>query len=30
MKPPVFDENWSDEIKALYRHDVQEMWDDFP
>ena len=28
MKPPVFDANWSDEIKALYRHDVQEMWDD--
>jgi 2-polyprenyl-3-methyl-5-hydroxy-6-metoxy-1,4-benzoquinol methylase len=28
MKPPVFDANWSDEIKALYRHDVQEMWND--
>jgi 2-polyprenyl-3-methyl-5-hydroxy-6-metoxy-1,4-benzoquinol methylase len=28
MKPPVFDANWSEEIKALYRHDVQEMWDD--
>ena len=27
MKPPVFDENWSEEIKALYRHDVQEIWD---
>ena len=27
MKPPVFDANWSQEIKALYRHDVQEMWD---
>jgi 2-polyprenyl-3-methyl-5-hydroxy-6-metoxy-1,4-benzoquinol methylase len=27
MKPPVFDTNWSDEIKALYRHDVQEIWD---
>jgi 2-polyprenyl-3-methyl-5-hydroxy-6-metoxy-1,4-benzoquinol methylase len=27
MKPPVFDANWSEEIKALYRHDVQEMWD---
>ena len=28
MKPPVFDANWSEEIKALYRHDIQEMWDD--
>jgi 2-polyprenyl-3-methyl-5-hydroxy-6-metoxy-1,4-benzoquinol methylase len=28
MKPPVFDENWSEQIKALYRHDVQEIWDD--
>ena len=27
MKPPVFDANWSEEIKALYRHDIQEMWD---
>jgi 2-polyprenyl-3-methyl-5-hydroxy-6-metoxy-1,4-benzoquinol methylase len=28
MKPPVFDPNWSAEIKALYDHDVREMWDD--
>src|SRR3974377_2437936 len=28
MKPPVFDPNWSEELKALYRHDVQEIWDD--
>ena len=27
MKPPVFEENWSTEIKALYNHDVQEIWD---
>jgi 2-polyprenyl-3-methyl-5-hydroxy-6-metoxy-1,4-benzoquinol methylase len=27
MKPPVFEENWSTEIKALYKHDVQEIWD---
>ena len=27
MKPPIFDERWSEEIKELYRHDMQEMWD---
>lgn len=27
MKPPIYNESWSEEIKALYRHDVQEMWD---
>jgi len=27
MKAPVFDVNWSEETKALYRHDVQEIWD---
>jgi 2-polyprenyl-3-methyl-5-hydroxy-6-metoxy-1,4-benzoquinol methylase len=27
MKPPVFNGNWSEETKALYRHDVQEIWD---
>jgi 2-polyprenyl-3-methyl-5-hydroxy-6-metoxy-1,4-benzoquinol methylase len=27
MKPPVFDPNWSEETKVLYRHDVQEIWD---
>jgi 2-polyprenyl-3-methyl-5-hydroxy-6-metoxy-1,4-benzoquinol methylase len=28
MKAPTFDTNWCEEIKALYRHDVQEIWDD--
>jgi 2-polyprenyl-3-methyl-5-hydroxy-6-metoxy-1,4-benzoquinol methylase len=27
MKPPVFNANWSEETKALYRHDIQEIWD---
>ena len=27
MKPPVFDAAWPDEVKALYRHDMQEIWD---
>lgn len=27
MKPPVYDPAWGEEIKALYRHDVQEIWD---
>lgn len=27
MKRPVFDPQWGDEIKALYRHDMQEIWD---
>jgi 2-polyprenyl-3-methyl-5-hydroxy-6-metoxy-1,4-benzoquinol methylase len=27
MKPPVFNADWSEETKALYRHDVQEIWD---
>ena len=27
MKPPIFNEKWSEEIKELYRHDMQEMWD---
>jgi len=27
MKPPVFSASWSAEVQALYRHDVQEMWD---
>jgi len=27
MKPPVYDQNWPEEVKALYRHDMQEMWD---
>jgi 2-polyprenyl-6-hydroxyphenyl methylase/3-demethylubiquinone-9 3-methyltransferase len=27
MKPPVFDADWPADVKALYRHDVQEIWD---
>jgi 2-polyprenyl-3-methyl-5-hydroxy-6-metoxy-1,4-benzoquinol methylase len=27
MKPPLFDPNWPEEIKALCRHDMQEIWD---
>jgi 2-polyprenyl-3-methyl-5-hydroxy-6-metoxy-1,4-benzoquinol methylase len=27
MKPPVFSEAWPDEVKALYRHDMREIWD---
>ncbi len=27
MKAPVFQTDWSDEVKALYRHDMQEIWD---
>lgn len=27
MKPPVFDTTWSAELKALYDHDVREIWD---
>lgn len=27
MKPPVFQESWSEEVKAIYRHDMQEIWD---
>jgi len=27
MKPPVFSDDWSAELKALYRHDMQEIWD---
>ncbi|MBK6726669.1 MAG: class I SAM-dependent methyltransferase [Xanthomonadales bacterium] len=27
MKPPVFRSDWPDDVKALYRHDVQEIWD---
>src|SRR6187397_3065764 len=27
MKPPVFDPTWPSDVQALYRHDVQEMWD---
>jgi SAM-dependent methyltransferase len=27
MKAPVFDPTWPDDVKALYDHDMQEMWD---
>lgn len=27
MKPPRFDPAWPDEVVALHRHDLQEMWD---
>jgi SAM-dependent methyltransferase len=27
MRPPVFDPAWAQDVVALYRHDVQEMWD---
>lgn len=27
MKKPEYDEAWSDEVKALYTHDLQEIWD---
>jgi 2-polyprenyl-3-methyl-5-hydroxy-6-metoxy-1,4-benzoquinol methylase len=27
MKHPVFDSSWSEEVKALYAHDMREMWD---
>jgi 2-polyprenyl-3-methyl-5-hydroxy-6-metoxy-1,4-benzoquinol methylase len=28
MKPPVFNQKWCEEVKALYQHDIQEIWDD--
>jgi 2-polyprenyl-3-methyl-5-hydroxy-6-metoxy-1,4-benzoquinol methylase len=27
MKPPVLSPDWPPEVMALYRHDMQEMWD---
>ena len=27
MKPPQFDPSWPDDVFALYRHDMQEIWD---
>ena len=27
MKPPVFNPDWPAEVQALYRHDMQEIWD---
>jgi 2-polyprenyl-3-methyl-5-hydroxy-6-metoxy-1,4-benzoquinol methylase len=26
VKAPVFDPDWPDEVKALYRHDMEEIW----
>jgi 2-polyprenyl-3-methyl-5-hydroxy-6-metoxy-1,4-benzoquinol methylase len=27
MRPPVFNPEWSEEVQAVYRHDVREVWD---
>lgn len=27
MKPPAFKPDWPDDVQALYRHDMQEIWD---
>ena len=27
MKPPKYDPDWPADVLALYRHDIQEMWD---
>jgi SAM-dependent methyltransferase len=27
VKPPIFNPDWHDDIKALYYHDMQEIWD---
>ncbi len=27
MKPPVYDASWPEDVQALYRHDMQEIWD---
>ena len=27
MNPPVYDPAWPDDVQALYRHDMQEIWD---
>lgn len=27
MKPPVFNPEWPDDVLAVYRHDLQEIWD---
>lgn len=27
MKPPVYNAAWSDEVKAIYNHDMREIWD---
>lgn len=27
VRPPVYDPSWRDDVKALHRHDMQEIWD---
>ena len=27
MKHPIYDSEWSDEVKAVYEHDMDELWD---
>jgi len=27
MKPPIYNENWSQEVLALYQHDMRQYWD---
>ena len=27
MRPPVFNSQWSEDVQAVYHHDMQEMWD---
>jgi len=27
MKPPVFQESWSEEVRRVYEHDMREIWD---
>lgn len=27
MKPPVYNPHWSSDVQAVYKHDVQEIWD---
>jgi len=27
VKAPIYDESWPDDVKALYRHDMEEIWD---
>lgn len=27
MKVPVFNPNWSDVVKAIYQHDIEEIWE---
>ncbi len=27
MKPPVFNPDWPEDVRAVYQHDMQEIWD---